>query len=176
MRFLKSVLFHLCMGVVVFLFGRILPRKWIREDKFPFKSFRFEKNGEIYHKIGIMQWKTRLPDASVIISKLLSKCMPKFLPKFLPTKRLETQGKIPVLIKETCVAEATHSVAAALGFLPVLLWGGIGSWLSAVLFFVYNVPYVLMQRFNRPRLVRVNALLQCRQAGGEATKQVLEVS
>ena len=157
------------MGLVVFLLGRIVPRKWIKEDKFPFKSFRFEKNGEVYHKIKIMRWKTRLPDASVIISKLLTKCMPNFLPRFLPTKRLETQEKIPVLIKETCVAESTHLAAAILGFLPVFLWGGIGSWLSAVLFFVYNVPYVLMQRFNRPRLVRVNAMLQCRQTAGAET-------
>lgn len=169
MRFLKSLLFHLCMGLAVFAIGRAFPRKWIKEDQFPFKSFRFEKNGEIYHKLKIMQWKTRLPDASVMISKLLKKCMPKFLPKLFPTKRLENQEKIPVLIKETCVAEATHSVAAILGFIPTFIWGGVGAWLSAVLFFVYNVPYVLMQRFNRPRLIRANALLQCRQAAGKAT-------
>ena len=156
MRFLRSVLFHLCMGVVVFLIGRLLPRRWIREDKFPYKSFRFEKNGEIYHKIKIMQWKTKLPDASLIISK--------FLPKFLPAKRLENQKKIPVLIKETCVAEATHSVAAILGFIPVFIWGGVGAWLSAILFFAYNLPYVLMQRFNRPRLIRANEMLRGREA------------
>lgn len=156
MRFLRSVLFHLCMGLVVFLIGRLLPRRWIREDKFPYKSFRFEKNGEIYHKIKIMQWKTKLPDASLIISK--------FLPKFLPAKRLENQEKIPVLIKETCVAEATHSVAAILGFIPVFIWGGVGAWLSAILFFAYNLPYVLMQRFNRPRLIRVNEMLRGREA------------
>ena len=156
MRFLRSVLFHLCMGLVVFLIGRLLPRRWIREDKFPYKSFRFEKNGEIYHKIKIMQWKTKLPDASLIISK--------FLPKFLPAKRLENQEKIPVLIKETCVAEATHSVAAILGFIPVFIWGGVGAWLSAILFFAYNLPYVLMQRFNRPRLIRAYEMLRGREA------------
>ena len=156
MRFLRSVLFHLCMGLVVFLVGRLFPRRWIREDKFPYKSFRFEKNGEIYHKIKIMQWKTKLPDASLIISK--------FLPKFLPAKRLENQEKIPVLIKETCVAEATHSIAAILGFIPVFIWGGVGAWLSAILFFAYNLPYVLMQRFNRPLLIRVNEMLRGREA------------
>lgn len=155
MRFLRSMLFHLCMGLVVFLIGRLIPRRWIREDRFPFKSFRIEKNGEIYHKIRIMQWKTKLPDASLIISK--------FLPAFLPAKRLENQKKIPVLIKETCVAEVTHSVAAILGFIPIFIWGGVGSWLSAILFFVYNLPYVLMQRFNRPRLIRVQKLLQSRE-------------
>ncbi len=152
MRFLKSILFQICMGIVVFFIGRLIPRKWIREDKFPFKSYRFEKNGEIYHKIKIMQWKTKLPDASLIISK--------FLPKFLPAKRLENQEKIPVLIKETCIAEATHTAAGILGFVCIPIWGGIGSWLAAILFSLYNVPYVLMQRFNRPRLIRVNAMIK----------------
>lgn len=154
MRFLKSVLFQLCMGIVIFFMGRLIPRKWIKEERFPFKSYRFEKNGEIYNKLKIMQWKTKLPDASLIISK--------FFPKLLPAKRLENQEKIPVLIKETCVAEATHTAAGILGFACVLIWGGIGSWLASILFFLYNVPYVLMQRFNRPRLIRVNAMLKRR--------------
>ena len=67
MKFLYCILYLIISGVIIFLIGRIYPRKWINENKFPFKSFKFEKEGKFYNKLRINKWKTKLPDASVII-------------------------------------------------------------------------------------------------------------
>ena len=154
MHFWHSIRYLLCVGIVIFFLGRLYPRKWLRTDAFPFKSFKFEKNGAIYDKIKIMKWKTKLPDASIIITKII--------PKFMPTKRLDDEKKIPILISETCIAEVTHVVAAILGFRCVFIWKGIGGWIVSILFLIINIPFIIMQRYNRPRLKRAYEMLQRR--------------
>lgn len=151
MRFLKTIRYILCVSIAVFILGRVFPRKWIFEDRFPFKSFEFEKGGRIYNKIGIMKWKTKLPDASVAITKIL--------PKFMPRKRLDQSNQIPILIKETCIAEATHALVAILGFGCVFIWNGIGGWIVSIAFLLLNIPFIIIQRFNRPRLIRANMMM-----------------
>ena len=88
MSFWRSIGYLLCISIAVFILGRLYPRKWLRTDAFPFKSSKLEKNGTIYNKIKIMKWKTKLPDASLIITKIL--------PRFMPKKRLENENNIPV--------------------------------------------------------------------------------
>ncbi len=151
MQFLKTIRYILCVSIAVFILGRVFPRKWIFEDRFPFKSFEFEKGGRIYNKIGIMKWKTKLPDASVIITKII--------PKFMPRKRIDQDDQIPILIKETCVAEATHVLVSLLGFGCVFIWEGIGGWAVSVTFLLLNIPFIIIQRFNRPRLIRANMMM-----------------
>ena len=151
MQFLKTIHYILCVSIAVFILGRVFPRKWIFEDRFPFKSFGFEKGGRIYNKIGIMKWKTKLPDASVTITKIL--------PKFMPRKRIDQGDQIPILIKETCIAEATHVLVAILGFGCVFIWNGIGGWIVSIVFLLFNIPFIIIQRFNRPRLIRANMMM-----------------
>ena len=151
MQFWKIICYILCTSIVVFILGRVFPRKWIFEDRFPFKSFDFEKGGRIYNKIGIMKWKTKLPDASVTITKIL--------PKFMPRKRIDQGDQIPILIKETCIAEATHVLVAILGFGCVFIWNGIGGWIVSIVFLLFNIPFIIIQRFNRPRLIRANMMM-----------------
>lgn len=150
MQFLKTIHYILCVSIAVFILGRVFPRKWIFEDRFPFKSFEFEKGGRIYNKIGIMKWKTKLPDASVIITKII--------PKFMPRKRIDQDNQIPILIKETCVAEATHVLVSFLGFGCVFIWNGIGGWIVSIAFLLFNIPFIIIQRFNRPRLIRASMM------------------
>ena len=151
MQFWKTIRYILCTSIVVFILGRVFPRKWIFEDRFPFKSFDFEKGGRIYNKIGRMKWKTKLPDASVTITKIL--------PKFMPRKRIDQGDQIPILIKETCIAEATHVLVAILGFGCVFIWNGIGGWIVSIAFLLFNIPFIIIQRFNRPRLIRANMMM-----------------
>lgn len=154
MRFLYTFLYILVISILIFLVGRIYPRKYIYEDRFPFKSFSFEKEGAVYNRLNILKWKTKLPDASMILGRLF--------PRMIPKKRIEDSRKVPVLIKETCVAEMTHVVAAILGFGCVWLWEGVGGWIMAIAFLLFNLPYVIMQRFNRPRLKRAVEMLNNR--------------
>jgi len=156
MGFIYSIVYILAISIGVFLLGRIYPRKWLRVDRFPFKSFKLEKNGTVYNKIKIMKWKTKIPDASLIITKVL--------PKFMPKKRLSNEDQVSVLLNETCIAEATHVAAAILGFGCVFVWKGVGGWIMSVLFFLFNIPYIIMQRFNRPRLIAADMMIKQRNA------------
>ena len=135
----------LALTLVIYVIGRIFPRKWIREDKFPFQSFGFEKNGKIYDKIKIKKWKTKWPDASRIMHKIFPK---------IPVKRFDDKSpeKVKVLLKESCVAETTHIVAFLFSFFALLFWMSVLSIILTVLYALVNIPPILIQRYNRPRL------------------------
>lgn len=149
MKFLFCFIYLLILSVFVFLIGRIIPRSWIKEDKFPFKSFKWEKNGLIYEKLKIKKWKTKLPDASLILNKII--------PNLYPTKRMKNSDKekAKILIKESCVAEGTHQVVSILGFFCIYIWKSFGGVSVAVVFYLFNIPFILIQRYNRPRLKKI---------------------
>lgn len=156
MKFLFCLIYLLTLSVFVFFIGRIIPRSWIKEDKFPFKSFKWEKNGLIYEKLKIKKWKTKLPDASLVLNKII--------PNLYPTKRMKNSDKekTKILIKESCVAEGTHKVVSILGFLCIYIWKSFGGVTVAVAFYLFNVPFIIIQRYNRPRLKKLaNKLSDC---------------
>ena len=146
---INCFLFILISGIIIFFIGRIIPRNWIFENSFPFNSFSFEQNGKIYEKLKIQKWKTKLPDASVIINKIL--------PGFMPKKRLEGKGinKIQVLIKESCIAEANHFIAGLIGFYCIKIWNHRFSKFIAIINFLFNIPFILIQRYKRPRFIKI---------------------
>lgn len=75
-----------------------------------------------------------------------------------------TAAQAAVLVQETCVAEAVHTASSLLGLLCLRLWPGWGGVLVwAVWFLLGNLPFILIQRYNRPRLLRLRSLLQRRE-------------
>lgn len=146
MNLLNCILFLIVSGIVIFFIGRIFPRKWIYENRFPFRSFKWEKDGKFYNQFKVKKWKTKLPDASLIISK--------FFPKLLPKKRIDgaKKEKVSVLIKESCVAESTHVLSAIVGLYCAKLWRFWGAIVSAI-WVVWNTLFIIIQRYNRPRLI-----------------------
>lgn len=155
MEFLHCIIYLASMGILVFLIGRYFPRKWILENKFPFCDFKFEDNGLFYERIfKIKKWKTKWPDASMILHK--------FFPKHYPKKRIERcdKQKIPVLIKESCIAESTHVIAGLLGFLCIKIWKKSGGIVLSITWALFNLPPILIQRYNRPRLKRALLLIK----------------
>lgn len=146
MKFLKCVLYLMVTGVVGFLAGRIIPQCWLEPQKGIFKCFPVEQEGKLYERIGIKRWQKKVPDMS------------RVLPFMMPPKNLlgDYQSRLPVMIRETCKAELTHCLLCVaglpvLGILPGL--GGVAVYLLYVT--VFNLPYILIQRYNRPRLIRL---------------------
>lgn len=43
---LKCFLYLAVIGVIFFLLGRAIPKKWMHYDRFPYCPFPFEKNGK----------------------------------------------------------------------------------------------------------------------------------
>ena len=66
-------------------------------------------------------------------------------------------------MQETCVAELVHDILAILTFGCVWIWPGWGLWLSIAYVLIGHLPYIVIQRYNRPRLARMHALLKARE-------------
>ena len=147
MGFWRCLVYIIVLGIVSFALGRLLPKKWFHFDRAPFCAFAWERAGRVYTKLGIHHWQSRVPDMS------------RFFPKLMPAKTLERlpdQTGLLTMIQETCVAEAVHVVLCLFGIACLWLWPGFG---GAAVYTVYvllgNLPFILIQRYNRPRLVRM---------------------
>ena len=156
MNFLKSVCYLAVTGILSFFLGRLLAGHSFRFDAFPFKSFGFEREGQFYKKLNISAWQSRVPDMSRLCKKLM------------PPKKLEGRpdgDTLRLMINETCVAELIHSLLCLSGLGVLWFCPGFG---GAVIWLVYcllgNLPFILIQRYNRPRLVKL-----LRRCGGKET-------
>jgi len=141
-------------GLVSFFIGRILPKKWFQAQAFPYHSYSFEKNGSIYEKLYIQKWQNKVPDMS------------KFFPRFMPAKNLATNDLkcLPRMIQETCVAEFIHLVLCATGLYCIELWPGMGGIIVSIVHIIlFNVPFILIQRYNRPRLIKLQKMYERKQ-------------
>lgn len=149
----KCLVYIIALGVVSFVTGRLLPKHWFKSDRFPFRCN--EKEKKLYKALRVKDWQNKVPDMSRVFTKLM------------PAKKLNagTLADIPRMLEETCVAEFIHVVLSVLGLSCLWLWPGFG---GAVVTLVYillgNVPFIIIQRYNRPRLQR---LLARRGRGGK---------
>lgn len=146
MGFWSCVKYLAGTGALGFVIGRILPKSWFHPDAFPYREYAFERGGGFYCKLQIRKWQNKLPDMS------------RILPWCMPPKRLPKKGNAVLLadmIRETCVAEIVHIGHAVAGFGCVALWDGLGGVLMALLTVVGNLPFVMVQRYNRPRLLKL---------------------
>jgi len=151
---LRCFLYLAAIGLLLFLLGRLIPKKWMLYNLFPYSPFFFEKNGKIYQALGIHRWREKVPDMS------------KILPAMMPSKKLPkraTAGQLERMVQETCVAELVHNLLCVLGFGSVFLWKGAGGWMIALFYMAGNIPFSMIQRYNRPKLVQVMERLKTRE-------------
>lgn len=143
------------MGILSFVAGRLFPKKWFDPQAFPYRAFPFEKDGALYRRLRIQKWQNHIPDMS------------RILPGLMPRKAIigkPTGDQLDVMLRETCVAECVHVLLCFSGLLCVRLWRGAGGIVVAVLYFLGNIPFILVQRYNRPRLRRLYLRLTAKEA------------
>ena len=147
MRFIYCLCYAAGLGVVSFVLGRLVPKEWFDYTRFPYRSFAFEKGGKIYEAIGIAKWQSRVPDMS------------RIFPKLMPAKRIPArpdEQTLLVMIRETCAAEATHALLILAGLGLLAIWPGAGGILLYLIYAIFgNLVFLIIQRYNRPRLVRL---------------------
>lgn len=148
--FTKCVIYLAAISVGFFVAGRVVPKSWFRYGRYPYRSFRFEHDGRLYRILAVQKWKDRFPDMSAAFPGLMPS---KRMPKGASAEHLER------MIQETCVAEWTHWLLCLAGFGCAFLWKSIGGWLLSVLYALGNLPYIVIQRYNRPRLVKIHQKL-----------------
>lgn len=131
-------------GIIAFFLGEKLPRAMFDPEKFPYKSYMWEEEGRIYEKIGIKKWKTRIPDMSKYIARTFSK----------QGNLMRDPEHLKLMVRETCSAEFVHWMLILISpVFPILMdQHGI---LSMVLYIVGNLLFVIIQRYNRPRILKI---------------------
>ena len=151
--FLFSVLYVILCGILAHVIGEAIPRSWFHADRFPYAPWKWERNGAIYDRLHIRAWKDKMPD----MSRVFTKMVPKRLERF------PTAEGVRRLIAETCVAEATHGVLCLVAPVIWVFWRNwLGVVLSGVVIFC-NLPFILIQRYNRPSLEALCARLTARE-------------
>lgn len=145
MGFLYSIIYIAVLGIFSFLLGRVVPAGWFREDRFPYRSFAFEKNGSFYNRFAIRKWQARVPDMS------------RIFPKLMQVKKVTAHfdQELPRMITETCIAEWIHGLLCILVLPCLWLWPGWGGILFCTVYILSNIPFIMIQRYNRPRLIRL---------------------
>lgn len=153
MHLLHCLIYIVEIGLLSNVVALFFPRKWFREDRFPFRQWQWEKKGRIYIRLGIRKWKDRVPDMSKVLPFLYRK----------KVNRQHTEDNLRRLIQETCVAELIHGLLMVAGIGVVHIWPGKWGWIFWICYCAANIPFIMIQRFNRPRLCATLSRLQVRQ-------------
>lgn len=156
--FWRCAVYVAALGAAFFLVGRLMARHHFRPDAFPWKDYPFERKGALYRRLAIQRWQSLVPDMSRLFRKLM------------PPKRLApgvTAAEVDRMVQETCVAEWTHIALSVLALGCLWLWPG---WSGVAFYIVYtllgNVLFILIQRYNRPRLVALAQKLRAKERTG----------
>lgn len=149
MKLLMSLIYVAVIGILAHYVGESLPRSLFSENKFPYRSFKWEKDGKFYKHLRIKKWKTRLPD--------MSRIMRDMLPKRVTYDA--TSENVSALIKETCVAECVHYWLCVFAVGIYLIWKNYVGVILTVVFILCNIPFIIIQRYNRPHLIRLKSKL-----------------
>ncbi len=137
----------------------MIPARFLRPDSWWFRIRDWERDGEWYREqLRIDRWKDKLPSlrtATRFSKKRLTEASHRYFTRF---------------ITETCRAESNH--LRAIGSVMVMrLWTPVDLWLVCMLIAVVgNVPFIMIQRYNRPRLMRALERIERRElaaAGGD---------
>lgn len=148
------VVFHIGSGFVT----HRIPTSLFKRERWLFRTRAFEAEGRIYRRfLRIQRWKDLLPEAGATFAGGFTK---RSLPSGLRTNR----EYLYRFIAETRRAELTH-------WLPILLSATFFIWNPlevAVWMPLYaaatNLPFICVQRSNRPRLQRLAETGQSRPA------------
>lgn len=153
MPLLLSVLYVLALGIAAHYIGEAIPASWFHYERFPYRTQGWEREGRIYDRLQIRKWKDRMPDMSRVMADMVPKQLGK-CPKSSDAWRL---------VQETCRAEIVHwGLCLCAPVIYFFWWNWIGVCLSC-LTVLCNLPFVLIQRYNRPALVRLAVRLELRE-------------
>ena len=133
-----TIFYHLAMRLAV---GSLVDAKYHNHMDYTKKRFQerpFEKT--LYKKLQVRKWKKRLPTLN---------------PQDFDLKNRSVEE----IIQVTCQAEIVHELIMPLSFVPILfsIWfGSLGVFvITSCVSFLFDSLFVIMQRYNRPRLLRL---------------------
>jgi glycosyl-4,4'-diaponeurosporenoate acyltransferase len=121
-----------------------LPKRLFHPDHWVYRSHAFEKEGELYQTLfKVKSWKHLLPDGGAVWRKK------GYQKKHLEDYRDENLEKFLV---ESCRGEATHIGPILLFWIFFLFTPFYVGWMMLVYSLIVNMPCIIVQRYNRPRI------------------------
>ena len=135
--------FIVVLGIISHVLGEAIPRDAVRFDKFPYAPNKWENGGYFYKKLRIEAWKRALPDKSRYMRTMVKKNLGED----------RSSKHIKLLIEETCVAELVHWLLLFASPLFRLFPESVFGIVASILYGLSNVPFIMIQRYNRPRLI-----------------------
>ena len=131
-----TTFYHFAMRLIV---GTIVPRcihnpakcRWFRQKAF---------EPRLYALLRVKQWKDHMPT-------------------YNPTSFSLRHNSLEQIVHNSCVSEAVHEVIVVLSFIPIFFtffWGSLPVFvITSILAAAFDSCFVIMQRYNRPRLLRI---------------------
>jgi len=114
----------------------------LNEEGWLLRIRRFEDSGRCYRRwLRVHRWKDRLPDAGALFGGMSKRQLPAY----------DAEG-LALFARETRRAELTHWWAMACGPLFVLWNPPLASALLIAYGVLINLPFIVIQRYNRARL------------------------
>ena len=133
-----TIFYHLAIRLIV---GCLIDAKYHNRMDYTKKWFTerdFER--KLYKMIRVKKWK-------------------KWFPTFNPQDFDLKNRSVTEIVQVTCQAEIVHEVNMILSFVPVVfsVWfGSLGVFLlTSCAAFCFDSIFVIMQRYNRPRMIRL---------------------
>ncbi|WKY47080.1 hypothetical protein Q5O24_12015 [Eubacteriaceae bacterium ES3] len=124
-----------------------LPDQLFYPTNFFFKSYSFENYGYLYNQLFMVRkWKHLLPDGGMVWKK-----------KGFKKKHLDnfSKGNLNRFLIESARGELTHWLA----ILPFWIFGlftpAYVVWIMLIYSLAVNLPCIIVQRYNRPRILRL---------------------
>ena len=136
-----TTFYHFAMRLLVgWIVPRILCSDTLQRSRW-FRPLAFEP--ALYEVLKVKKWKDRMPT-------------------YDPASFCLKEHTIAQIIHNCCVSEAVHETIVLFSFLPICFarfWGALPVFvITSVLSALFDCCFIVMQRYNRPRL--------CRRAGG----------
>lgn len=143
-------------GAVCAFVGAVLPEKWFDHDSLLAPpTAKWEQGGGIYSRVfRIHYWKDFMPDLGSMISIVMPK--QKLDTEVRHQEDADEKAYLRRFVIETRRAEAVHWIILVSGFF-YRIWNDslLISGFMSLLTIVTNLPFIMIQRFNRPRLIRL---------------------
>lgn len=144
---LLCFLVWLCLQTGFAFFCLFLPNRYFAPDGLIFRSHCWEKEGQIYEKLfNVKRWKHLLPDGGMVWKK-----------RGFRKKKLESFSKDSLnrFLIESSRGEMTHWLPIFFFWIFWLFTPPMVPWIMLIYALLANMPCIIVQRYNRPRVQRV---------------------
>lgn len=133
-----TAFYHLAVRLLI---GGIMQA--VFKNKMDYRKRWFQPKGfeaELYKKLGVKKWKNK---------------MPTYNPETFSLEKHSAEEILGV----TCQSEIVHEINVIASFVPLLFSPAVGDFpvflITSLLAAAFDMIFVIMQRYNRPRLLRL---------------------